>query len=67
MARLEITTELATKIDSCRQATKEYRDAFAKADKLRSELQALGLCGHCAIGNHGHCQDYGCECCGGGK
>jgi hypothetical protein len=58
---------LEGKIEACRAATKAYRDAWALADRLTRELKALGMCGHCAIGQHGWCFDYGCTCCGAGK
>jgi hypothetical protein len=58
---------LDRKIDQCRQATQASREAWRRADILRSELKALGLCSHCAVADHGYCRDYGCVCCGGGK
>lgn len=58
---------LDEKIAACRTATGAYRNAWALADKLTRELKALGLCGHCAIGEHMMCADYGCVCCGAGK
>lgn len=59
--------ELDAKITDCRAATKAYRDAWKKADDLMRELKARGLCPKCCIGEHSHCTDYGCICCGGGK
>ena len=54
-------------IAACRAATKAYREAYATAAKLTDALKAKGLCGHCAVGDHVECRDYGCVCCGGGK
>lgn len=63
----ELAALHADKIAACREATGEFRSWFSKADALRMELNRLGICNTCAIGEHLRCRDYGCICCGAGK